>query len=116
MRPEDFDFPHEEEFAFSPESDERLFNDVGLGHSVQTFIRSDPVGKYLWARCRQERVEAIQKMEDIALDDPKFKDKMTIYRTRSAFPRALLTYLEDAYLAGANAERELTDRDNREPQ
>ena len=104
MKSEDFDFPHEID-------DEHLFQIVSLGNDVQSFIQTHPVGKYVWARCRQDRAEAIHQLERLMLSDSDYENKAKQLAMRAAFPVRLIEYLQEAFESAAQAERDLIGRD-----
>ena len=93
------------------DSDERLFADLDLGNRVQDFILSDPVGKYLWNRCRMERVAAIENLESLDPSSDDFPLRARQIMAGAKFPRLMIEYMKDAFLAASNAERELRNRD-----
>ena len=109
MIDEEFDYPHEIE-------DDGLFQIVGLGNEVQNFLKRDTVGKYIWARARQDRVTAISEMEELNQFDPDFQKKYHAATMKVAAPKLILHYLQEAFNAAAQAERTLTDRDLSDPQ
>lgn len=112
MQPQDFDFPHDDEFVdIAHDSDERLFADVDLGNRIQDFILRDPVGKYLWNRCRMERVAAIEHLEQLDPSSDDFAFRARQIMAGAKFPRLMIEYMKEAFLAASQAERELRTRD-----
>jgi hypothetical protein len=83
-----------------------LYATVELGLDVQAFLRT-PVGKYLWQRASDERVDALADLVDVSPADTE-----AVRALQSTIKRAdsILFWLNEAIEAGKNAEAQLEPR------
>lgn len=93
--------------AFDGAELNELFSTVEFGLDVEQFLRSD-IGKYLVRKAAEERIDALADLVEVSpVDAEAVRVLQSIIKRADSF----VFWLNDAILAGKNAEAQLDPRE-----
>lgn len=98
---------------FLDQKEREIFAVAELGERVRTFLLTDPVGRYLHHRAKQQLLQSEIDAAEVDVDGWRgwlyARRKLRTIRQRRAVAQAFINWLSEAIVDGDNAAKELED-------